>query len=123
VSEVEQNRPSGLRNAAGAVRGLGAAVLIIEALVLLLAVAPLWALSGRQNGPAIAAVVVLAVSAVVLVGLLPRLGAWHAGTVLQILLLLSGLLHWSLGVLGLIFGSVWIYTLHVRRTILGNGRQ
>ena len=38
---------------------------------------------------------------------------------LQGLLLLAGFLHWSLGVLGVIFALVWVYVLHVRRTILG----
>ena len=29
------------------------------------------------------------------------------------------LFHWSLVVLGLLFGAVWAYTMRVRRTILG----
>jgi hypothetical protein len=48
-----------------------------------------------------------------------RRWAWAAGTVLQALLLAAGLLHWSLAVLGLIFGAAWAYAAYVRRTILG----
>ncbi len=55
----------------------------------------------------------------VLAGMMRRPWAWHAGTVLQGLLLLSGLLHWSLFVLGVIFALVWAYAWHVRRVILG----
>jgi hypothetical protein len=119
---MEQNRPSGLRNPAGAVRALGATVLAIEVLVLSLAIAPLWALGGAANRDAIGAVIALAALAVLAAGRLPRSWAWHAATALQGLLILAGLLHWSLGVLGIVFGLVWAYTLHVRRTILGAGR-
>lgn len=112
-------KPSGLRNPVAAVRGLGAAALAIEALVLLLAIQPIRVLGGALSGWAVAAVVGLAVLAAVLAGLTRREWAWHAGTVLQGLLLVSGLLHWSLFALGVIFGLVWIYVLHVRRAILG----
>jgi hypothetical protein len=112
-------KPSGLRNPAAAVRGLGAAALAIEALVLLLAIQPIRVLGGSLSGWAVVAVVGLAVLAGVLAGLTKREWAWHAGTVLQGLLLVSGLLHWSLFVLGVIFGLVWVYVLHVRRAIVG----
>ncbi|MFI9643858.1 DUF4233 domain-containing protein [Micromonospora sp. NPDC051925] len=112
-------RRSGLRNPEAAVRGLGAGTLGLEALVLLLAIQPLRVVGGDFGGAAIAATVALAVAAVLLAGLMRRPWAWHGGTVLQGLLLLSGLLHWSLFGLGVIFALVWAYALHVRRVILG----
>jgi len=112
-------RPSGLRNPVRAVRSLGATTLAIEAVVLLLAIQPLRLVGGDLGGVAIAVIVVLAVLAVALAGSLRRRWAWHAASALQVLLLLAGLLHWSLGVLGVVFGAVWWYVLHVRRTILG----
>ncbi|MEE6263629.1 DUF4233 domain-containing protein [Plantactinospora sonchi] len=112
-------RPSGLRNPERAVRGLGALTLSVETVVLLLAIQPIRLLGGDLGGVAIGVVVGLAVLGVVLAGCLRRSWAWHAGTVLQAVLLLSGFLHWSLGVLGLIFAAVWVYVLHVRRVILG----
>ncbi|MEO3818311.1 DUF4233 domain-containing protein [Plantactinospora sp. B24E8] len=112
-------RPSGLRNPDRAVRGLGALTLSVQTVVLLLAIQPIRLLGGDLGGAAIGVVVGLAVLAALLAGSLRRSWAWHAGTVLQALLLLSGFLHWSLGVLGLIFGAVWVYVLHVRRVILG----
>jgi Protein of unknown function (DUF4233) len=111
-------RRSGLRNPRAAVRGLGSAALAIEAVVLLLAIQPIRLLGGHLSGWGVGAVVALAVLAGALAGNMGRRGAWHAGTVLQILLLLCGLLHWSLGALGLIFGAVWAYATHVRRAIL-----
>ncbi|WCN80375.1 DUF4233 domain-containing protein [Micromonospora sp. LH3U1] len=116
---ADQPRRSGLRNPERAVRGLGAGTLSLEALVLLLAIQPIRVVGGDLSGAAIGAVVALAVAAVVLAGMMRRPWAWHAGTVLQGLLMLGGLLHWSLLGLGIIFALVWAYALHVRRVILG----
>jgi hypothetical protein len=118
-SPVGQPRRSGLRDPERAVRGLGAGTLGLEALVLLLAIQPIRVVGGDLSGAAIGAVVALAVVAVVLAGMMRRSWAWNAGTVLQGLLLLAGLLHWSLFALGVIFTLVWAYALHVRRVILG----
>jgi hypothetical protein len=110
---------SGLRNPQAAVRGLGAGTLALEAIVLLLAIQPIRIMGGHLSGTGVAAVITLAVLCAVLAGLMRRRWAWAAGTVLQVLLVASGLLHWSLAVLGLIFGAAWAYALGVRRTILG----
>jgi hypothetical protein len=112
-------RRSGLRNPEKAVRGLGAGTLALEALVLLLAIQPIRVVGGDLGGAAIAVIVALAVACVVLAGRMGRPWAWHAGSVLQGLLMLAGLLHWSLLVLGVVFALVWAYALHVRRVILG----
>lgn len=112
-------KPSGLRSPDRAIRGLGALTLTVETLVLLLAIQPIRLVGGDLGGTAIGTVVGLAVLAVVLAVCLRRSWAWHAATGLQGLLMLAGLLHWSLGVLGLIFAAVWVYVLHVRRVILG----
>ncbi|SCL41917.1 Protein of unknown function [Micromonospora pallida] len=112
-------RRSGLRNPERAVRGLGSAVLALEALVLLLAIQPIRVLGGQLGGAAIGLIVGLAVAAVLLAGMMGRRWAWHVGTLLQVVLALGGFLHLSLAVLGIIFGLVWAYALHVRRVILG----
>ena len=110
---------SGLRNPQAAVRGLGAGTLALEAIVLLLAIQPIRIMGGDLSGWGIGAVVALAVLAAVVAGMMRRRWAWTAGTVLQVLLVAAGLLHWSLGVLGIIFGAAWAYASYVRRTILG----
>jgi hypothetical protein len=112
-------RRSGLRNPEAAVRGLGAGTLALEAIVLLLAIQPIRLAGGDLSGWGVGVVVTLAVLAAVLAGSMRRSWAWHAGSALQVLLLASGLLHWSLGALGLIFGAAWIYATSVRRKILG----
>ncbi|PZF87171.1 DUF4233 domain-containing protein [Micromonospora deserti] len=112
-------RRSGLRNPDRAARGLGAGTLSLEAIVLLLAIQPIRMVGGDLGGTAVGVLVGLAVAAMVLAGVMRRPWAWPAGTVLQGLLMLAGLLHWSLLVLGVIFALVWAYALHVRRVILG----
>ena len=110
---------SGLRNPQAAVRGLGAGTLALEAIVLLLAIQPIRIMGGHLSGWGVGAVVALAVLAAVLAGMMRRKWAWAAATVLQVLLIASGLLHWSLAVVGLIFAGAWAYASYVRKTILG----
>jgi Protein of unknown function (DUF4233) len=112
-------RRSGLKNPQAAVRGLGAGTLGLEAIVLLLAIQPIRILGGHLSGWGVGAVIALAVLAIVLAGSMGRRWAWPAGTVLQVLLIASGLLHWSLAALGLIFGATWAYASYVRHRILG----
>jgi hypothetical protein len=111
---------SGLRNPERAVRGLGAAALILETLVLLLGIQPMRMLGGDLSGETIAVMIALAVGCVVLSGLLGRAWAWYAAAALQGALLLAGFLHAALAVLGLLFGAAWLYGLYVRRTILSS---
>jgi Protein of unknown function (DUF4233) len=114
----DQEPRSGLRNPQAAARGLGAGTLVIEAIVLLLGIQPIRILGGNLTGPAIIVILALAVTAVVLAGLLRRPWAWYAAAALPGLLLLAGLLHWSLAVIGVVFGLAWAYVLHVRRILL-----
>jgi Protein of unknown function (DUF4233) len=110
---------SGLRNPPAAVRGVGAGALGVEALVLLLAIAPLVKLGGSGTGAAVGLVLILVVVAGVLAGLLRYAWAWWAGAVVPVALLVGGFLHWSLAVLGVVFAVLWGYLLYVRRRVLG----
>lgn len=110
---------SGLRNPQAAVRGLGAGTLILEAIVLLLAIQPIRIMGGHLGSWGVISVITLAVLAALLSGMMKRRWAWGAGTAIQVLLLASGFFHWSLAVLGLIFGGAWAYAAYVRKTILG----
>jgi Protein of unknown function (DUF4233) len=112
-------RRSGLRNPEAAVRGLGAGTLTLEAIVLLLAIQPIRIMGGHLSGWGVGAVTALAALCLVVAGLMRRRWAWHAGSALQVLLIVGGLLHWSLAALGLVFGAAWLYATSVRRTILG----
>ena len=110
---------SGLRNPARAVRAVGAAALGVQALVLLLAVAPMAKVGGPHRGVAIGLVLALAVVAGALAGLLRLRWTWWAAFAVPAGLVAGGWLHWSLGVLGVLFALLWVYVLRVRRTVLG----
>lgn len=109
---------SGLPDPRAAVRGVGVATLALEAVALLLAIQPIRMLGGRFTGAAVAVVVGLAAVAAVLAALLRFGWAWWAAVALQAAVLLAGLLHWSLAVLGFVFGLVWAFVLYVRRRVL-----
>ncbi|GAA2381144.1 hypothetical protein Cme02nite_51590 [Catellatospora methionotrophica] len=111
-------KPSGLRNPNRAVRGLAAGTLVLEALVLLLALMPIWVL--RPPGGSMAAVTVALIAVVVAVALSATLRfpwGWWAVSAFQVVLLLLGFLHWAFAVVGVVFGLTWAYVLHVRRTV------
>jgi heme/copper-type cytochrome/quinol oxidase subunit 3 len=111
---------SGLRNPPAAVRGIGAAALGVEGLVLLLAIVPLRVLGNPRGVAGTAVIVVLALACFVLAAMMRRSWAWTAGTVLQVVLFVSGFfVHVALSVAGVVFGLAWWYVLHVRRTVLG----
>jgi hypothetical protein len=113
------SRPSGLRNPDAAVRGVGAAALVVQGVVLLLGIVPLRVI-GAADGGGVLAIVALAVLSFALAGLLRRRWAWWAGAAVPLVLLGCGfLVHVSLAVLGVLFGLVWAYVLRVRRTVLG----
>jgi uncharacterized protein DUF4233 len=114
------DRMTGLRDPAAAVRGVGTAALAAQALVLLLAIMPMRVLHVRAAGGLVVALVALSVSSLVLAGLLRRRWAWHAASVLQVGVVAAGLVwHASLVVVGVLFGLVWAYVLYVRRSVLG----
>ncbi|MET7402238.1 DUF4233 domain-containing protein [Dactylosporangium sp. NPDC005572] len=114
------SQPAGLKNPGAAVRGVGAAALAVEGIVLLLALLPLAKLGDGGNTAAIWACVVLAVVCFALCGLLKRAWAWWAGLVVQVALLAGGALHWSLLALGIVFGLTWLYVLYVRSSVYAN---
>jgi hypothetical protein len=114
---VSEPARSGLRNPAAAVRGAGAGALGAMGLVLLLAIVPLIRL-GVGSG-AVVLVVGLAVAAFTLCGLLRHPWAWYAAMVVPAALIAAGGWHIALAIVGVLFGLLWAYILHVRRTVLG----
>jgi len=122
MSEQEP-RPSGLRNPGASVRGVGAAALAAQGVVLLLAIVPLRVVhAGGNTGTVIVAA--LAVVSLALAGMMRHRWAWWVGGALPVILIVAGfLVHASLGVLGVVFGLVWLYVLRVRRTVLGNAKR
>jgi hypothetical protein len=117
------SQPSGLRNPAAAVRGVGAGTLVVEAIVLLLALVPLNRIAGAHSTTGSWLCGALVVLSIVLAGLLRRAWAWWAAALVPLALFAGGfVVHWSLVALGVLFGLVWAYVLNVRHTVL-SGRS
>jgi len=117
--QTETDAPrSGLRDPQKAVRGLGAAALSLEGITLLLGIAPIRMLGTGHPTAAIVIIVIAALAAFTLAGMMRHPWAWRAAGVLQILLLVAGIAHWMIAAVGVTFGLAWLYVLKVRRTIL-----
>ncbi len=113
-----EGKPSGVRNPSRAVKSLAAMMLALETLVLLLAIQPIRVLEGGITGGQIGAIALCSVAAILLTGRLDRPSGWRWVTTLQVVLVLCGLQHWLIGVVGVFFGLVWCYVLYVRRRTL-----
>lgn len=114
-AEPDDSQRSGLRDPLRAIAGLGAIVLILEALVLLLTIVPMRMMRIGNLSWAITAILVLTVACVVCAARARTAWAWHGGTVIQAALLVCGpVFHWSLAGVGLIFGITWWFALSVR---------
>jgi len=121
--ETPESPRSGLKNPGAAVRGVGAATLLLEFLVLLLAIQPLRTLLPDAPGAAAVLALVLGLLCLAAAGLLRRGWAWNAVIGLQVVIVATGIVHWMLGVVGGIFLLVWIYVLNVRKSVLGDRPQ
>ncbi|HEY0487141.1 MAG TPA: DUF4233 domain-containing protein [Mycobacteriales bacterium] len=116
MSSPAEEPTSGLRNPQAAVRGVAMGTLILEAIVVLLAIAPLdmmYGISGTQIG----VLAGLAVACLLVCGLLRRPWGWHAGTVLQVAVTLTGFYLATMFVLGIVFLVIWVYLLRLRTTV------
>lgn len=112
---------SGLRDPARAIRGLGALTLMLEGIALLLAILPMRMIAHSVSVLTIVVLLGGFVATIVLAGSLRREISWRLGTALQALLVLGGMVHWMIGVIGITFGLAWIYVLYVRRRVLSTG--
>ena len=108
---------SGLRNPEAAVRGVGMATLGVEWLVLLLALQPIRMVAPDTPGWALGVVAALAFACLGAAALLRYRWGWTVASALQVAIVLTGLLQWALFVVGGVFVLIWLYVLHVRRTV------
>jgi hypothetical protein len=91
-------------------------VLILEAITVLLAIAPIKMMSGI-TGTQVLVFVGLAVACVLVCGLLRRPWGWHAGTALQVAVTLTGFYQGAMFALGIAFLLIWVYLLRLRVTV------
>jgi hypothetical protein len=100
-------------------RGVFAATLVLESIVVLLALLVLPKFGDGATPLGIALITALAVAMIVAAGLQRR--RWGLGLALglQVATIACGLLVPALGVMGVVFGLVWIGLLLLRRDVAG----
>lgn len=99
---------SGLRDPARAASGLAMAALGLEALSVLLAIAPMNMLLD-DPGSVIVALLILHVAFLVLLAQVRKPRVWKIGMALQIVFIFYGFFHIALGVAGVVFALTWAY--------------
>jgi hypothetical protein len=106
------------------VRRLCGTVLIMEAVVVLLAIVPSMRLEHVRGGTAGAVGGAIAVLAIILSGIAGR-RQWvlYAGTVLQALVIASGVLIPAMYILGVIFALLWVTGIWLARKIEREQRE
>ncbi len=98
-------------------RGVMAAVLVLESVVVLLALLVLTKI-GDNGGPlGITIVLTLAAAMIVTAGLMRRPWALWVALGLQLAMIATGVLVFALGVLGVVFALVWVWLLRARREL------
>jgi len=98
-------------------RGVFAALLVLESIVVLLALLVLPKFGEGATPPGVAAIVAVAVAMVVASGLQRRPWGLRLALVLQVAALACGLLVPALGVMALVFAVVWGVILLLRRDV------
>ncbi|KZF01994.1 MAG: DUF4233 domain-containing protein [Rhodococcus sp. (in: high G+C Gram-positive bacteria)] len=98
-------------------RGVCAGTLILEMIVVLLALPVVATVGGGLSWFSTLYIVGLAVLMVLASGMQRRRQGMQINLALQVLVLLGVFIHLSIGIVGLIFGAVWLYLLYLRRDI------
>ncbi|GAB18097.1 hypothetical protein GOEFS_046_00530 [Gordonia effusa NBRC 100432] len=98
-------------------RGVMAGTLILEVIIVLLAL-PIVAKVGPGLGPW-SLTFLLGLSLVMILGsgLQGRPWALRFDLALQVVTIAGGLFHWSIAVVGVVFGCVWVYIAYIKRDV------
>jgi Protein of unknown function (DUF4233) len=95
------------------VRFLCAAVLAFEAVVAALGIAPAMALANVDPGVAVGGGLGIATACVVAAASLPRRWAYVAGSVLQAVVILTGLVVPGMAIVGVVFAALWVTAIYL----------
>ena len=104
---------------ARAVRGVFAATLTLEALTVLFVPRAVSQFGSGLTTTKLVILLVLAALFIVAAGLIRRPFGLVLGSVLQLCLIACGVMTNAMYILGVIFGAIWLYELHIRKLLLG----
>lgn len=98
-------------------RGVMSAILVFEAVVVLLALLVVTKFSDSGGAPAVAVVLALAVGLILAARYLSRPWGNKLVAALQVGMIVSGVLTPALGAMGVVFGLVWVAIWFMRRDV------
>ncbi|MEO9327700.1 DUF4233 domain-containing protein [Gordonia aurantiaca] len=95
-------------------RGVMAGTMVLEVIVVLLAFPIVWRLGGGLTWVSGGYLALLMIAMILACGLQGRPWALNLDLALQAAVIVGGLFHWSIAVVGVVFASVWLYIRHVK---------
>lgn len=110
--------PSGAPDPWKSFRGVMAATLILEAIVVLLALPVVGAVGGGLTGASLVYLIGMAAALVLLTGIQGRPWAIWANLALQPVLIAGFVIYPGVGVVGVVFAVVWVLIAYFRAEVL-----
>ncbi|MBD0861207.1 DUF4233 domain-containing protein [Gordonia sp. zg691] len=98
-------------------RGVMAGTMILEVIVVILAFPVVWRLGDGLTWLSGGYLVVLIVAMILACGMQGRRNAIAIDLGLQVALIVGGVFHWSIAVVGVVFGSVWLYIRYIKADV------
>lgn len=98
-------------------RGVMAGTMILEVIVVILAFPIVWRLGGGLTWVSGGYLILLVLAMIVAAGMQGRPYALKLDLALQVAVIVGGVFHWSIAAVGVVFGSVWLYIVYIKRDV------
>ncbi|AZZ81883.1 MULTISPECIES: DUF4233 domain-containing protein [Gordonia] len=98
-------------------RGVMAGTMILEVIVVILAFPIVWRLGGGLTWVSGGYLILLVLAMIVAAGMQGRPYALKLDLALQVAVIAGGVFHWSIAAVGVVFGSVWLYIVYIKRDV------
>ncbi|ATD70552.1 MULTISPECIES: DUF4233 domain-containing protein [Gordonia] len=98
-------------------RGVMAGTMILEVIVIILAFPIVWRLGGGLTWLSGGYLTLLVLAMIAAAGMQGRPYALKLDLGLQMAVIVGGIFHWSIAVVGVVFGSVWLYIVYIKRDV------
>ncbi|ASR03801.1 DUF4233 domain-containing protein [Gordonia rubripertincta] len=98
-------------------RGVMAGTMILEVIVIILAFPIVWRLGGGLTWVSGGYLILLVLAMISAAGMQGRPYALKLDLALQVAVIIGGVFHWSIAAVGVVFGSVWLYIVYIKRDV------
>lgn len=98
-------------------RGVMAGTMILEVIVIILAFPIVWRLGGGLTWVSGGYLILLVLAMISATGMQGRPYALKLDLALQVAVIIGGVFHWSIAAVGVVFGSVWLYIVYIKRDV------